>query len=76
MKVTLEPTDLMVPFDGLTTRCWRGVTDSGVRVVACIALITVRAEADSQAFDCALAEIPPGEVPLAAMAMRRLGSLL
>jgi len=76
MKITLEPTDLMVPFDGLTTRCWRGVTETGMRVVACVALITVRAESDAAAFDRALAEIPSGDVPLAAASMRKMGGLL
>jgi hypothetical protein len=76
VKIVLEPTDLIVPLGGLATRRWKGETDGGVKIVACIALITVRAEADAAAFERELLEIARRDVPLADAAIRRLADPL
>lgn len=76
MKLTLESTDLIVPFGGVATRRWIGVTEGGVKVAACIALIAVRAEADCAALERELIEIRRPDVPLDGAAIRAMGEPL
>lgn len=61
MKLTLEPTDRLQTFDGAPARVWKGVTDSGVEVLAFIRCVQPQThdEAKLAAFDAELKALPP-----------------
>lgn len=60
MKLTLEPTDRMQTFDGMPTRVWKGVTESGVEVLAFIRCVQPQThdEAKLAIFDQELSSLP------------------
>jgi hypothetical protein len=60
MKLTLEPTDRMQTFDGAPTRVWKGVTESGVEVLAFIRCVQAQThdEAKLAIFDQELIALP------------------
>lgn len=44
MKVTLESTTKVVSIDGQATRVWEGQTESGIAVIAMVAIIGAKNE--------------------------------
>jgi hypothetical protein len=75
MKLTLEPTDRMQTFDGAPTRVWKGVTESGVEVLAFIRCVRPQThdEAKLAVFDRELSSLPQPRKELVSFDYRMVG---
>lgn len=61
MKITLESTDQMQSFEGVTCRIWKGISDGGVEIIAFIRCISPQTHDESKLaiFDKELKALPP-----------------
>lgn len=58
MKITIENTDILTFIEGAVVRVWNGVTEGGIECDVYVKVIRVRADADNEAFERELMEIP------------------
>lgn len=57
MKITLEPTTMIVHLNGVPTRIWQGQTAKGVPISAFVALVAVDRDADTRELEEVLRDV-------------------
>lgn len=70
MKVTLEPTSLMVTVNGVPCRVWQGQTESGLQIHAHIALVGTDERAEAPELEAALQQVATPRAELAGYPLR------
>jgi hypothetical protein len=62
MRIQIEPSEILVDIDGVTTRVWNGVTEEGVQCFVFVARVAVRAEDDALDLASVLIEVDQPEI--------------
>lgn len=51
MKLTLEPTDQVVDYDGIECRVWQGNAEDGTRVACMVTMVSVHVDEPQEVHD-------------------------
>jgi hypothetical protein len=58
VRIQIEPTELVMDLNGMQTRVWNGITDSGVQVFVFVHRVAIHSTDDPTAFERELIAMP------------------
>ncbi len=70
MRITIEPTSMVITVNGVRCRVWQGETDAGIKMHAHVALVGVDRDADVSDFEASLLEVAAPRAELLTLPLR------